>query len=533
MGMLHHAMSGFVSFLSTSALSPLIVFGLLCAFVGVFRVRAHIIPWKTLSALICIALLASACFYLAIPLLQDDVESGVASVSALTLRGWPMYPDPQSLYRYIVAYGPLTFAARLPAYWLFGKTLFAFKFTGVLAFFATIAALYRICRHYATPGASLVGVGCCCVVFLRFIPIPFWGRGDPFILCMMALSVWAILEFPQWSVLAVAAVTFALLPNIKITAGSYLFPMVWLLVIRRGWKMAIGSVALGLVLFSLPFFSPQVSLANYWFALNNSRHALRIDILIRNFQYGALLLLPIISILYYRGKNQMALLRNQSIYAFLILCSVLIACFVGANAGSGPYHFVPCIVPILDLFFWLREDLPPAIKGLPFANVAVAWVLSTLVFSSVNLNVFLSTLRHAGVGRESISEIQHIQAAQPGRHFEVGVGKDFFDYRTTLEAFTTLSGQPATVPGLAIRELQVAGIDIPDSTIQYMEQCGTAVWLIPKSEAPFSAPDPYFGTDHPAFSQRFRDVFLTRYFKSESGPSYDVWLCKPRPERTN
>jgi hypothetical protein len=529
MGMVHHSLSLAWNFISTSPWSPSIVFAAAEGMVLLLRLRASLIPWKALAACACVLIAASAAAYLWVPTLQEDGEVGIASVSALALRGWPIYPDPAATQRYIVAYGPLAFAARIPAYWLFGPSFFSFKLTGVLAFFASMAGLYRICRRYAPAGPSLVGLGCCCMVMIRFVPIPFWGRGDPFILCMTVLSIWAILEAPPWAALLAAGATFALLPNIKITAGAYLFPILWLLIISKGWKIAAGAVALGVVLFTLPFLSPQVSIANYWFSLNNSRHTLRLDILLRNLQYSVILFLPLITAILARARSRVVLSRDQAIYLGLAVCSIVTASFVGANFGSGPHHLVPCIVPILHLYFWLESESPLELRVWPFSRLAIAWTLAMLLFSALNVRSFLSIFRLAGAEREAVAEIRSVEAAHPGQIVEIGIGRDFYDFRSVYGALTTMQGQPYTIGGLAVRELQVAGVEIPDSTVQYIARCGTEVWLIPKGDPPFSAPDMYFGPDHPAFTAEFRETFLDHYKKTASGNTYDVWICAQAP----
>jgi len=525
MGALGKSLSLLLNFILVSAWSPSLVFAMVEGIVLVLRVRASSIPWKLLAACLCVLTAVGACAYLVVPNLQDYAEVGVASVSALVLKGWPMYPPPDAIHRYIVAYGPLTFTSRIPAFWAFGPTLFAFKLTGVLAFFTSMAGIYRVCRHYATPNVSLMGLGCCCLAFFRFVPVPYWGRGDPFILCMIVLCIWAILEAPRTVVLLAAALTFALLPNIKITAGCYLFPIVWFLIIGKGWKLAAGAVALGVLMFSLPFFSPQVSVANYWFSLNNSRHPIRIDILCRNVQYSIILLLPLLSMVRYRAKAGLSLSNDQKVYLALTLCTIATACLVGSNAGSGPHHLVPCIVPVLHLYFWLRSEIQPDVSVWASSKLAVACTVSMFVFGAVNVLVFVSTLRHAFPGPEAIAEIRRVEIAHPRVPVQVGIGSDFNDFRTFYGALTTLDGNPYTIGGLAVQELQVAGHQIPESTIQYIGRCGTPVWLIPKGDAPFSASDAYFPPDYPAFSQRFREVFLENYKIIGSGPLYDIWAC--------
>jgi hypothetical protein len=294
------------------------------------------------------------------------------------------------------------------------------------------------------------------------------------------------------------------------------------MVIRRGTRVAAGAVALSAVVFSLPYFSSQVSIPNYWFSLTNVRHGVNTDILLRNAQYSAILLLPVLAILFHRAKNHLAVSKSQAIYLALTIFAMIASCFVGANIGSGSYHLIPYIVPIISLYFWLRSELPPEAADRPFGKFAIAWTITILVLSTVNVREFASTLSHAAQGAVAVAEIRSVESRYRGRNVEVGIGRQFYDFRTVYNYVPTFDGQPFTIGGSAMRDLEIAGVDIPASTIGYFERCGTQIWLIPKGDPPFTAGG-YFG--HTVFTERFRDAFLGHYKKTSSGAIYDVWSC--------
>ncbi len=511
---------GFLRLAAGSAFAPMLLFALALAFTTLLRLNRVRLPWTALSAVLVSALIAVAAAYLVLPVLFEDAETDIACVAALILRGQAVYPGPADIGRYALLYGPLTYLAHIPFYALFGENLPSFKLLGFLAFLATLTSLFEICRRYAAPRAALIGLGCASVVLFRYIGVAFWGRIDPVILAAVALCTWALVKAPDWLMLAAAALTFAAVPNLKISGVAYLLPVLGWLYMRKGVRFTAAACVLGAALFPLPFLLPQVSWPHYLLVLRAAaEHGLVAAFLLRNLQYSALLLAPVLA-------SRRRWTFDQSVYFALTALGLAVTCVLGSKSGAGSYHLLPFIVPLLHLYFWTRGNVSAAAPRYPFARFALAWILTTLVLSSAHLGSVVRELRGAPAGREIVSEILRAQNDHRGQTLEVGVGADFNDPRERYSYLTTFDGQPYTIAGAAIRDLQFGGVAIPLSTVRYVETCGTRNWLIPRGDVPFSAPNAYYDSIHPAFDTPFRNAFLGHYRKTGSGERFDLWSCR-------
>jgi hypothetical protein len=203
-----------------------------------------------------------------------------------------------------------------------------------------------------------------------------------------------------------------------------------------------------------------------------------------------------------------------------------ISCFFGAKMGSGSYHLLPYSIPLLHLYFWIRASLPSTNPDLAFARYAAAWVLAILVFSSAQVLSLARCFHYASRGAEVSSQIADAEIIYRGSALEVGVGNDFTDPRTLYVFIPVFDGQPYTLSSCAIRDLQLGGVELPQSTMDYFKQCKTPVWLIPSGQKPFTALDTYYSRPRPAFSDKFRSTFLNKYKRVSTGPQFDTWVCK-------
>jgi hypothetical protein len=506
----------------SSAIAPMLIFILVAAFVTIFRLGRVRLPWAVLSVSITAIVAGLAIVYLFLPVLFEDAETDIACISALAMRGLPIYPALDAAQRYILLYGPLTYLAHIPFYWIFGESLAAFKLLGVGALLLSLIGLYRICRSYAPMRASIIGLGCASLVLFRYIGIEFWGRIDPLILVLTVLCIWVIVRGPLWAVLLINGLAFGVIPNLKISGIAYLLPVFALLVMRKSWRVAVASALLGAILLPLPFLLPIVSLSNYLAILKAAtEHGLIVNFLIRNLQYSVLLLLPVL-VTFYRERRPS---YPQMTYLASIVAGLLITSILGSKNGAGSYHLIPYIVPILHLYFWRRSERAPHEATQVFANFAIAWAVTTLFLASTHLQALVRTYRDASLGRRIVAEVVNEETIYRGRTIEVGIGKDFEDPRTRYAYLPTFAGQPYTISGAAIRDLQIGDKPIPDATIQYLKSCGTQVWLIPKGDAPFSATNSYYETPHDAFDAPFQAAFIDRYHRVSSDELFDVWIC--------
>ena len=119
---------GLLRAVSDSAFAPALLFAAACA-IGIPLGTRFRIPWRWLSALVILVVIGAAFAYLTLPVLFEDAETNIACVSAMAMRGEPIYPAMNAAARYSLAYGPLTYLAHIPLYWALGQSLVSFKTT--------------------------------------------------------------------------------------------------------------------------------------------------------------------------------------------------------------------------------------------------------------------------------------------------------------------------------------------------------------------------------------------------------------------
>ncbi len=517
---------GLIRAAGDSAFAPALIFFFSCA-VGfsLSAVQARI-PWKLFSAFIVCLVCGVGVAYLGVPVLFEDAETNIACVSAVAMRGAPIYPAMDAAVRYSLAYGPLTYLAHVPFYWAFGQSLVSFKLPGVLALLFTLGAAYRICRRFATTRHSLVGVGGLSLVFFRYLHVEFWGRNDPMLLAFTALALWAVVEAGDLAAIALVGLSFAALPNLKITAVFYVLPILVLLIVRRGWKLSALAIAVSLALFPAPFLLSQVSVAGYGAVLQAvGRHGLSGAFLVRNLQYAAVFLLPVAALIWF-GPRHASISKPQVLYFSAIVIGLLGACISGAKIGAGSYHLLPLTLPILVLYFWVRSDRDPAPCDRAFSKFAIVWVFTMLLYSVNFVEAVWHAYGFARTARPVLAEIRSAEARYGSSALQVGIGDDFRDARTFYSYAPVFSGAPYLTSGASVRDIQFGGVPLSVATVADVRNCVTAVWLIPRGQQPFSAQNTYYSTAHPAFDRAFRDAFASTYRRSSSGPFYDVWTCQ-------
>ena len=212
------------------------------------------------------------------------------------------------------------------------------------------------------------------------------------------------------------SLSFGALPNLKVTAVFYLFPILVLFVVRRGWKLAVIAVAIASSPFSpLPFLVPEVSLDGYLAILRAvGRHGLSTAFLIRNLQYAALFLLPIGMLAGFRKRTKLT--RGQIYYLGAIAIGLLGACFSGAKIGAGSYHLLPLTLPILGLYFWIRSERNETTRDHAFAKLSIAWVLTMLLYSSNFVGRRLARVPIYGCGASGSSRYPAVGSSLSRKH---------------------------------------------------------------------------------------------------------------------
>jgi hypothetical protein len=430
-----------------------------------------------------------------------------------------------SASRYSELYGPLAYLPGAMMYWLFGNHLIAAKLPGFLSISAALWATYRICRQYAVRQEALIGTGCVALAILRWGAIGFWTKSDPLMLAGAALATLAVLRARPGLVVMINGLYFGLAPNMKISAFSYLIPLFVLIGLRRSWRLAFASCAVGAVVLPLPFLLPNASFAN-WLNMMHlaSVGGMKLELFSRLAQYSILYLLPVLALVFVQYRAGVRFPAPSLVYLASLVLSMFLTCVLACRPGASAYHLLPYLPQIANLYFMLRSQLSPAKRDLALSHVAVPLAATLCFYAATSLVVTLKAFRFAPKGLQAIAEIRQAERRPGNPTVEVGYGDNFADPSTWYRYQTALDGQPYTIDGAAVRDHQIAGVEIPDSTIRYLRKCGTKIWLIPKGKEPFSTTNWYFTKEaHLAFDNEFRPTFFEHYQRTGSGEIYDIW----------
>jgi hypothetical protein len=120
----------------------------------------------------------------------------------------------------------------------------------------------------------------------------------------------------------------------------------------------------------------------------------------------------------------------------------------------------------------------------------------------------------------------------PNKTIEMGYGGWNSKYKLTYyRPLLVFAGNPLTLDAMALGDMQLVGIAIPPGTLEYLQECKTQIWLIPKGDRPFEMINVYSLMDRRLFPERmvfsdeFRQIFAERYRKQPASKYFDIWEC--------
>lgn len=456
--------------------------------------------------------------------------SAVVSIGAVAERGLPVYPDIDAAQRYGVLYGPLTYLRFIPVFALFGHTLTAAKLLGALCLIITLASAYVIGRQWHARPDAMMGVGALSLVLLHFGFASFDTRADSALVAAIGVGTAVAWSGRGWAVFFTVTAVTAVVPNLKLNAAAALLPLLTLVWVRHGWRLAAAAAAAGAGVACLPFLLPNVSLTNYLATLDVARaHGLSGELLSRNMQWAILLLLPLGTVAW---PVRRSLPPGASACLAATVVGMLLMSVSGAKPGSGEWHLMPFLPSLLLLFFWCTAQPLPVRRATNdrLASLAPAYAVTLLAYICFAGGgivrharlVLAEAPRHA----RAIEQIRAIVPEYRGRNVEIGYGERY-DGITELKTLLVLGGHSYTVDTFAIADHQLAGIPMPPATVAYLESCQTPVWLIPADAEPFRLENPYPSLrGRRLFPDAFRETFVRRYERVARGEVFDVWSCR-------
>jgi hypothetical protein len=486
---------------------------------GQLSLDARPIAWVSGCGLA--AFVAIAMWYASDPHFFDNAEPTMVAVGWLFHLGQPVYHSLDSAERYAHIYGPLAFIFHGFALGALGPSIAVSKGLGVAASFLGLELTYLAARQHASRRVSLTLTGLAALFLLDFRQYAFWTRPEPFQMTAVAAALLAASRGGVASAV-LTGMASGILWDLKFTGPFYSLAIFALLQRRTGWIGAAAGAVVALIVASLPFLVfGNVSLANYvgWIRASAGT-GLSFSSLAVNLEWALYFVLILAGVS--REAQSAAPEWRTALAALLVgMAGVVVA---AAKPGAGPYHLLPFVPVVVYLIAWRttgesrNADLAPVAARGAFAFVLVA---STIALAQ---QAYLVTTMHERRQWRDVQDIERFAGTHPGV-VEMGYGSsEPLSHPRPLLVFRSgshLLDQPA------IREHQLAGIDLPRATIDAVARCRVNYWLIPRGEAPFSATNTYPAMNGKAlFPDAFREAFFRTHRQIEGTPYFDVWQCQ-------
>ena len=477
-----------------------------------------------------------------------STEPQVASVAFRWLKGAPLYHDLTSAQRYSLGtYGPMVYLPYALALRVLGAHVLSLRLVVLLTNLCLFLLLWKCYRQLLEPHETWVLIVAVLVYLLNSTIYNFQIRGDLPLVVLAAFGLWAVLNRSVALGAVLLALACGLAFDIKVTAPLYFLPLYVLLMKRHGWRpaalAAVGAGACALVPFSLPGISPVAYLR--WLLQTSHQPVLVPGELGRELKTFLFLIAPLALLCWTLGRRSlhslMEYLRENR--AFLLtfgLCFAALA-LAASKIGSGPHHFMP-YYPLAGyvaggLYVRSKKELSASRSAQPLSFVPLFWVWFAIALAvQVGSDSFpdVSRLFHSRWEALAVtSDLDVLMKEYPGIPMEMGYGES--DLASRLSGYRPLlvfAGNPYTLDTAALDDMQLSGLEIPSSTLDYLHSCRTQIWLIPNGEQPFETQNSYSLVDsrlfppRSLFSDDFRRTFLEQYRKRESTKYFDVWQCQ-------
>lgn len=483
------------------------------------------------AAGIVLALVTSA-MYLLWPGFGEQGEVNFASVAWLVSNGQPLYTDVDAAQRYSLQHGPIVYLLIGGIMQLLGPSYLTAKLSGVVMFWLILALSFSMFKRAGGTRNALLFTGL--EAWLLF----HWHnscyiRPDAMLVVCMLISLYAISCIRNKTLmLAICAVTFGVMINLKIHGVIYLLPLLVLLTKYLTVKRFLAASFLMAIVGGLPFLLPQVSLENYLFWIQTSVQMAAGDpaSTLRNFapKLAAIFILALFPYCFavVRGIDLICFYRHNRKVLAAMFIGVLAAAIIGSKPGSGTNHLMPLIPFYCYLLLRLSQEKLVADLAVNTGRIwrrRISGIVLGVLFLLVTLggaHKEMTLLKMAATDdrRPVLQELAELENAYAGKTMEIGYGEKGNRVITDCIPQLVFHGQPLLIEKVAFGDMLAVKVPLPAATVEALREGYIQVWLIPKGQKPF----PWISEE--AFSQ----AFLQNYHLEESTTHFDVWTYKPK-----
>ncbi|QNI32267.1 DUF2029 domain-containing protein [Alloacidobacterium dinghuense] len=471
----------------------------------------------------------------------DPVEPLMASISYFSLHG-------TSVYQNIVAYGPLSYLPYGFALKLMPPGMLALKMVVVIANILLVALMVDLFRQMVEPRKAYLAAGLVVSVLLMKQSYLIQIRGDVFIFLAVALAIRAALIRRQVLSSVLFGIALGLAIGAKATAVLCLLAPCLLFVERHGRRALLSSVAVASVVNLVPFLVPTISLRQYFYWLFHMSHELRSSReLLGNLFVTAVLLLPI---LLGWPKNRAASRRywgERRWHMLALVVGVLATDILAAKMGAGRHHLAPFTIVVA---FYVVEMLAQQRESAPtFRQQRRSYGMSVFVLGWAAF-ITLVVITEAGavwdvwaLDRQQHSQsvalmrdVQGVLNRHPDQRIEMAPGTSQENLNATYSPeygapILAFHGNPDDFELAAAADGELLHLPVPRHMEEALTTCRTSLWLVPRTQAPFSAVSIYssmYPAEYPGhlvFTNLTRSKFSSRHRLVGRTNFFDVYKC--------
>ncbi|MDY7012872.1 MAG: hypothetical protein SVX43_04590 [Cyanobacteriota bacterium] len=309
-----------------------------------------------------------------------------------------------------------------------------------------------------------------------------------------------------------------------------------------GLSLTFVSLLLGVLVLLLPFALPQISLANYFLWLDRTKnHGLSPHLLWENLQTVLILVLPLgltlfqLQIVKIKAFKKQISYNNKFLYALVI--GIMGTSIVAAKPGSGTHHLLPylpfvtyfCCLVLMEIqqAFLENKDTLSGFDRIKSHVLKFLFFVFLLLLSgnAIWKGVFLLSNIWQDSASSIVADIEQVIQSYPEETIAVGYGSSPSYFLSDYRPIPVFAGNPYSIDSVALMDMQKAGIELPDSTLEALRSCRIELWLIPQGESPFSLFN-YYDPNLPLFNDTFKAIFQENYAKEAQSQYYDLWFCQ-------
>ncbi len=479
----------------------------------------------TAAALSCLlAYVGVAVWYAQTLAFFDNAEPTMVAVGWLHHAGRPLYHAVDSAERYSHIYGPLAFIANSLMMEWFGPSIYASKSLGVAAAVGSLGCLFGALRQKVSLSKAMVLPGCCALLFAAFRNVSFWNRPDSLqLLCIAAALLFAARGAPVVSAVGVG-VASGVLWNLKFTGPLYSLPVFAIFASRAGLRPAVFALLLGIIAAAMPFVAySNVSFDNYfqWISLS-ARTGVMLSILRQNIEWAIFLAIPLLLSYYSRLWASRPIVADPLSVTAALLAGVSGVVIAGAKPGAGPYHLLPFVPTLIYLSSGSTFRLRSEAAQDQMLRAAAAFIAVAVAIAASQQAHFVAVTE----SRDASGMADDIVAFASTHSGVVEVGYGSTESLSHMRPVLVFKNSFYMLDQPAVREHQLAGLDVPATTGAYLTQCKVNYWLIPKGEQPFSGVNTYAAVFlRNMYPDSFRATFEATHSRIMTTSYYDVWRC--------